>query len=158
VRLYRIAKTSHIRELDGAGARFFGGRWNHKGTSMIYTSEGRALASLEYFVHLPMVLEPHDLSIATFVIPDSASIRQVDAGSLSKGWETYPAPIKLADIGSEWARSGDSLLLRVPSAVVQDEYNVLINPEHAEMSAVEIEGIRTYVFDARLLKRIKREA
>lgn len=158
MRVYRIAKTLYIRDLTGAGPRAHGGRWNHKGTPLIYTSETRSLTSLEYFVHLPMTQEPLDLSIATLLLPDDLDIPEVPSSSLPRGWKTYPAPLKLADIGSDWVRRRSSLLLHVPSAVVPDERNVLINPEHPDAGLLELEDVRTYVFDERLLKRMKREA
>jgi RES domain-containing protein len=158
MRVYRIARTSFVRDLTGAGARTYGGRWNHKGTPLIYTSGTRSLAGLEYLVHLPMTLEPLDLSIATLILPDDPEMQEIPVSSLPRGWKEYPASLELADIGSDWVRTGGGLLLRVPSAVVQDEYNVLINPEHTDMNLIEIEDVRTFVFDERLLKRTKREA
>ena len=69
--VYRISKTKNIKDLSGTGARIFGGRWNNKGVSIIYASESRALATLEYLVHVPLSLMPTDLSLAAIKIPDS---------------------------------------------------------------------------------------
>ncbi|MBM2839324.1 MAG: family phosphorylase, partial [Deltaproteobacteria bacterium] len=63
--LFRIAKTKYINDLSGNGARVYGGRWNEKGVAVIYTSESRALAALEFLVHTPMALAPKDLSMLT---------------------------------------------------------------------------------------------
>lgn len=78
MKLYRIATTAHIKDLSGAGARLYGGRWNEKGVAVVYTSESRALAVLEYLVHLPMVFAPGELSIMELKVPDSISPREVD--------------------------------------------------------------------------------
>jgi RES domain-containing protein len=158
MRVYRIAKSQYIRDLTGVGPRTYGGRWNYKGTPMLYTSGSRSLASLEYLVHLPMTQEPLDLSIATLEVPDGLTAPALSVPSLPKNWRTYPAPLKLADIGTRWVRTRESLLLLVPSVVVPDEPNVLINPEHPDIELLELVDVRTYVFDERLLSRIKREA
>ena len=71
---------------------------------------------------------------------------------LSEDWRQYLAPPELAEIGSNWALSGKSLLLQVPSAVVEDEYNVLINPMHSDMGKVTVVDVQPYVFDGRLIR------
>jgi RES domain-containing protein len=150
--LYRIATTRNIRDLRGGGARIYGGRWNHKGTGIIYTSESRALATVEYLVHVPLSLIPANISIATIHIPDRVKPKSISVRKLPRNWRRYPSPSKLADIGSEWVRSNESLLLRIPSAVVDGEFNILINPQHPDMKDIAISRIEKYKFDDRLLK------
>jgi len=154
--LFRIAKTVYIRDLSGAGPRRYGGRWNHKGTAVIYTAETRSLVTLEYLVHVPLPYEPRGLSIATLIVPDGASSRELRLSELPADWNRFPAPSRLADLGSEWVCGNESLLLRVPSAVVDDEFNLVINPGHPEMADVSIEDVTPYAFDERLLRRFKR--
>jgi len=156
--LFRIAKTVYIRDLSGAGPRRYGGRWNHKGTAVIYAAESRSLATLEYLVHVPLPYEPLGLSVATLIVPDGASVHELRSSELPVDWNRFPAPSSLADLGSEWVRGNASLLLRVPSAVVDDEFNLVINPGHPEMAEVQVEDVTTYAFDERLLRRFKREA
>ncbi len=151
--VFRIAKTRHIRDLTGEGPRLYGGRWNSRGMAVVYTAESRSLASLEYLVHVPLANEPLDLSIATLSVPDDCTAEAVDIDALPKGWRCYPAPTVLADIGSDWVRRGESLVLWVPSVLVPDESSVIINPGHPEMSGVAIEDVRSYAFDDRLVKR-----
>ena len=148
----RIAKTDFIRDLSGFGARTFGGRWNHKGTSVVYTSESRALATTEYLVHVPVSLVPDDLSIATITVPEGASKQAVDINDLPANWRTYPVDPALADFGSEWVGRHDSLLLRVPSVIVEKEFNILINPKHPEFGGVSVTAVDPYQFDPRLLR------
>jgi RES domain-containing protein len=102
--------------------------------------------------------EPLDLSVATIFVPDDASVEQIGVRRLPRDWSRFPSPSRLADLGTDWARRNKSLLLRVPSAVVDDEFNVIINPAHPEMSAVRIRDVRPYAFDERLFRRSKREA
>ena len=154
MRLFRIAKTPYIHDTTGTGARLYGGRWNEKGVGLIYTSESRALAALEFLVHIPMAIVPDDLSIVQYDIPTSILPETLDLSSLPKNWRAYPPPEVLALAGTHWIRSNASLLLQVPSAVVEHEFNVLINPAHPNFSAVEQSTTAAFVFDRRLLEAI----
>ena len=149
--VYRIAKMKRIRDLSRIGARLHGGRWNRPGTAMLYTSETRALAMLEYLVHVPMPLAPTDLGIATIKISDDVSIQEIPISKLPKNWSAAPPPSRLADLGSAWANSNDSLVLRVPSAVVPAEHNILLNPMHRDISRVSIKKVGRCDFDRRLV-------
>ena len=150
--LYRIAKTSYIRDLSGSGPRLYGGRWNPKGIGIIYTSENRALAALELFVHLSRTVIPPNLSLATIKIPDKASKKEIAVKELPLNWRSFPAPPELAEIGTSWIKSKKSLLLRVPSVIMPSEMNVLINPAHPEMIRVRIIKVEAYSFDKRLMQ------
>ena len=153
MRLFRIAKTQYIHDTTGTGARLYGGRWNEKGAGLIYTSESRSLAALEFLVHMPMALVPYDLSIIQYDIPTSILPEAVDPSTLPSNWRAYPPPEALVLTGTRWVFSNASLLLRVPSAVVEHEFNVLINPAHPAFPAVEISSPESFVFDRRLLER-----
>jgi RES domain-containing protein len=148
--LYRITKTVFARDLSGSGPRLYGGRWNPKGLSVIYTSENRALAALEFFVHLSRAVILPDLRLIAIEVPESVSRKELSVVDLPRGWRAYPAPPELAAIGAAWIRSGESLLLRVPSAVMPPEGNVLINPAHPEMSRLRLLEDIEYTLDQRL--------
>jgi RES domain-containing protein len=158
VKVYRIAKSAYINDLSGIGAREFGGRWNHKGTSIVYTSESRPLAILECLVNLPMPVSPKalDLKIATIVIPDDIIPKKISISDLPSNWREYPAPLELADIGTKWARKKETLLLRVPSAIVPQEFNILANPLHPDIKRVKISYIEDYRINHRLLREKKK--
>jgi RES domain-containing protein len=151
VRFYRIAKEAYISDMTGTGARIHGGRWNHKGSSVIYVSESRALATTEYLVHAPMSLLPSNLKLATIDVDKKASVKTIDIKSLPKNWRSSPAPSTLADIGNKWVYQNRSLLLRVPSVVVAGDFNALINPAHPEYKYVKIHSVVDYELDSRLL-------
>ncbi|MFH1075810.1 MAG: RES family NAD+ phosphorylase [Pseudomonadota bacterium] len=150
--VYRIAKTKHIRNLSGTGARIYGGRWNRKGIGILYTSESRALATVEYLVHVSLSIVPNDLSIASLEIPDPIVPKEVSTSDLPANWHDYPASVELAELGTKWVLANDSLLLRVPSAVIKHEFNIFINPSHSDMSHVIISDVEKFTLDERLVQ------
>jgi RES domain-containing protein len=98
--------------------------------------------------------------MACLEIPDNVVSEQISTNDLPKNWREYPAPPELAKLGSEWALEKRSLLLRVPSVVVPNEFNILINPRHQEICTVTISQVERYTFDNRLLptrKPLKRD-
>ncbi len=152
MQVFRIAKTRHINDLSGTGARLNGGRWNHPGIGILYTSPTRALATVEFLVHVPAAMMPRNLGMVAIEIPDPIVPQETIATDLPENWRRHPAPPALAEIGSNWALSNNALLLRVPSAVVEHEYNILINPAHPDMRRVTIVDVQPYIFDNRLMR------
>lgn len=152
MRVYRIAKHRYIEDLTGEGARLYGGRWNNRGTNILYTAESRSLATVEYLVHVPLQIIPKDLYIAEIYVPETA-IERVEIASLETNWQDYPSPKSIRDIGDKWQKECKALLLRVPSAVIKNEWNILVNPEHRQIKEVKITAIEPYIFDSRLLNR-----
>ena len=150
--VFRIARTRYVADLTGEGARLYGGRWNREGVSLIYASTTRALATVEFLVHVPIGLVPRDLAIAAIEVRDSMPLDHVAEPDLPRNWRQHPPPRELARIGSDWALSSSSLLLRVPSAVVPGEDNILINPAHPAMAEVRLLGTQAYGFDERLIR------
>lgn len=146
--VYRMAHASHARDLSGDGARLYGGRWNNKGTAMIYTAESRSLAAFEALVHMSLPDLLIGRKIVSIGIPKSIVPKIIDPSSLSKDWYKNPPPFALADLGTAWAVSMESLLLQVPSAVVQQEYNILINPLHPDMKFVKIVDVENFNLSA----------
>jgi RES domain-containing protein len=152
MKLYRIARSVNIRDLSGEGARLHGGRWNEKGVPVIYAAASPSLAALEFLVHVPIVLAPRDLSICRFDLPDSVSVTRLRKSALPNDWKMSPPGAGTQEIGARWAHAGKSLLLVVPSVIVPDENNVLINPLHLEFRKLK-KRIEPFEFDARLLKK-----
>lgn len=152
IRLFRIARTANIDDLTGEGARLYGGRWNQKGVAALYTSESRALAAMEFLVHLSPVLAPPDLSLREFELPDDVSSLDVLVTTLLPYWKTSPPLDTTMDIGTEWLQANSSLLLRVPSVIVDRESNVLINPNHPEFKKVRALHPQPFGFDSRIME------
>ncbi len=152
IKLFRIATSEHISDISGTGARIYGGRWNHQGYPVIYASGSRSLAALEFLVHVPMALAPENLSILEINIIETVEIESVNESQLPLNWRDYPAPEQLADIGTSWLKSKSSLLLEIPSAVVNKEVNILINPLHEDIKSVSLVSIENFSFDPRLVR------
>ena len=152
IKLFRISKSQYISDLSGVGARLYGGRWNHAGDAVVYSSGSRALAALEFLVHLPMALAPDNLSIVEINIEKNVKRESLAKSLLPHHWRDYPAPDQLATLGSQWIKSTSSLLLDVPSPVVDKEVNTLINPLHPDMKFVKLSTIEAFLFDPRLFE------
>lgn len=127
-----------------------GGRWNNVGTSAVYLSAHLSLCALEILVHADPADLPDHVAIPVDV-PTGLSIEDVDPAKLSSRWRDELSPPELRDFGDEWVRDGRSLLLRVPSVVVPDEYNYVLNPAHGEIAKLKIGEARAFSFDPRLL-------
>lgn len=139
--VYRICRDIY-HSLDGEGARLFGGRWNGSGHSVVYASEHISLCVLEQLVHLDVDLIPNNWIVVTIEIPDKCLGEKVDALP-----ETTTAMRQFGDL---WVSEKRSLLLVVPSVVVPQENNILINPHHPEMKGVKVKNISPFKLDWRL--------
>jgi RES domain-containing protein len=150
---YRLVKERYAeRALDGSGAKTHGGRWNGKGTAMVHASDSIALAALELLVHLQRQAMLNAYVLFTLPLPDS-QVMLLDRTALPPDWRRDPPPASTAAIGDEWATSGLSLALSVPSTLVPQQSNILLNSAHPAFAAVAAEATREpFEFDPRLLK------
>lgn len=147
--VYRLTKGQYKNEISGIGAELYGGRWNSKGTRMIYTGESRALCTTEIAVHTPLGIVPQDYYLQTIELP-TVPILKIDHNSLETNWRDFPHNLSTKSKGDEFIKSGEYLISQVPSAVIQDEYNYLINPFHPDYSKVELVQVEEFRFDKRL--------
>lgn len=148
---FRICRQKYAATaLQGIGSALVGGRWNSPGRYMVYAAEHPALAMLEMAVHFVDHDAPEDHVLLTLRLPEGASVQRLDAGSLPAGWRGYPASASLAEFGDAWLSAGQSLALRVPSAVLPQCDNVLLNPAHPEMKNVVVLRESPVVWDPRL--------
>ncbi len=147
--LWRIARMAHTG-LDGEGARLHGARWSSKGVAVVYTASHLSLAALEYLVHIDPEDAPDDLIALGLQIPEDASELVCGPADLPAGWRQTPPPPECQAVGDDWIRAGDHLLLRVPSVLVPEEANVLVNPGHPEARGVRVAVSRPFSFDPRL--------
>jgi RES domain-containing protein len=147
--LYRIGRTIHAKDSTGEGAKLNGGRWNHVGTPCIYSSVTRALSLLEYTCHAKKDLIPRALSFVTYDVPDH-SIQVFTIGQLPGNWKHWPHPVECRDFGTDLLKQNKYLLYCIPSVVIEDEMNYIINPTHLDMASVQITNIKDYSYDLRL--------
>lgn len=145
--LYRIAKRPYA-DLSGTGARLYGGRWNSEGRSMVYLTSSRSLAVLEALVHLSPTNLPLDFCIMTIDAPDNFA--EIKVEQLPQNWNDYPEPNSLKHIGKDFLLKQKHLFLKVPSAIVNEEYNYLLNPLHPDAGLVKIISTQPFAFDQRL--------
>jgi RES domain-containing protein len=153
--IWRIATdTAHYMadDLSGTGAKLSGGRWNRKGTAMLYCAENIALACLETVVHLGGGGLPMNRYLVRIEVPDSAwaAALMLDAGTAPVGWDALPAGLASLEFGTAWAASGASALLLVPSTIVPEERVVLINPLHPDAAGITATKVRRWLYDGRL--------
>lgn len=146
--VYRVCRTKWARDLNGEGARLFGGRWNRKGTSCIYTSSSRSLAILEFSVNISLDDIPRALSIVTIRIPDTQLL--VKTEDLPGNWKDVPAPSSTREFGNTILTEKKHLVFRVPSAVIPQEYNYLINPIHPGLAQCEVTRVEDLAYDVRI--------
>ena len=150
--VYRLSNHTFSGDLTGEGARRFGGRWNAKGSPVIYTCEEAAVTLLELLVHVDNIalLPNHDL--VTIEIPDGLNILTPTLSDLPSNWKASPAPNSTVVYGQDWLSNQTYPLLRVPSVIMHPfSWNILINPLHPEIlgKLKIIETIR-WEFDLRL--------
>lgn len=145
--VYRLSKTQYADDLDGTGAKLFGGRWNHIDTPCIYTSSSRSLAVLEYSVNVNVDFIPRALSICIFEI-DESQIREIRIKKLPGDWKDIPAPFSTKDFGTKLLQKGISVL-KIPSIVIPDEFNYILNPLANQKSFKLLEK-KDFVYDLRI--------
>ena len=135
--------------LDGIGGLYYAGRWHNSGFRVIYTAQYRSLAALEYLVHLSSSnLLLANYVVATIFIPDNVSKEIIQPNTVKDLNQTSVT----RKLGGDFLKAGKSLILQVPSAIVPEETNFIINPVHSQMNLCKIVELEAFRFDGRLAK------
>ncbi len=150
MKLYRLAKTAYSKDLSGKGAEIAGGRWNSKGVAMIYTAQSIALVTTEIAVHIPLGILPKGYVAITYELSEGTIVEEFKEDELPADFKSIPHSHATQIIGDEFISSKRALVLKVPSVVVQGDYNFLINPNHQDLNKISIVNIEPYEFDRRL--------
>jgi RES domain-containing protein len=156
--LYRLSSHKFAADLSGEGARLYGGRWNKIGQAAIYTSNSLSLAFLEVLCHTKLSLIKDRFSVLVLEYNSQAGDLNVfKEADLPLGWNAYPTPDHIVEIGTNWLESRATLGLGVPSAALpfpnNTEFNVLLNPNYPEFDKfVKIKEIAPFSFDERLIR------
>jgi RES domain-containing protein len=150
--VYRLTKEKYKSELSGKGAEINGGRWNSKGRQIIYTGESRALCTTEIAVHTPLGIVPMNYYLQSIEIPNLKMLEITDK-HLEKDWRNFPHEVSTNLVGDKFIEENKYLIMKVPSAVIQDEYNYLINPNHKYYDRVKLLKVEEFKFDKRLFTK-----
>jgi RES domain-containing protein len=153
MKVFRIERGKYLSTtLSGIGASMDdGNRWNSRFTRLVYTAESRALALLEVAVHLDLSEDlPSDRFLVEIDIPDDVTIQEIQLEDLPADWREHPPTSSTQAIGDDFVLQDAALLLKVPSCIVPDEFNYLINPHHAAMKWVQVSKTVAMGFDSRL--------
>ncbi len=148
---YRIVAPRWAHDaISGEGARKFGGRWNSPGRAMTYLGGSRALAALELLVHLTSPLSRAKLFRIIEVKVPIEQIANYPLNVLPEGWRESPVSSMTTDIGDEWLDVCGQLAMRVPSVLIPEETNIILNPNHPEFNNVICGEVLDFRFDKRL--------
>jgi RES domain-containing protein len=147
--LYRITNAKYADDLSGNGARLYGGRWNTEGKPMVYLASSRSLAVLESLAHIVATNIPDDFVLLSIEAP--GDFLEVPENVLPDNWNEYPEQHILKQIGNSFLQRNEHLLLKVPSALVPEEFNYLMNPLHPKAAKVKVINKAPFNFDERLL-------
>ena len=150
MRVYRLGKSAYATDLSGKGAEKAGGRWNSKGVAILYTSDSRALSTAEIAVHTPLGNLPKDYTLVSIEIPDELLIGTISQDQLPPDWKVFPHNHSTQEIGDAFIKQSIYPVLKAPSAVVQGEFNYLLNPNHPDFHRIKIVASENFEFDDRL--------
>lgn len=154
MKAYRLALAAHAKSaadaLSGVGGLYAAGRWHQKGSQVVYAAQSVSLAALERFVHLKRVADVKEHVYYEIDIPDALIEVPV---ALPSDWDAEPPRTGSREFGQAWLLKAAKPALRVPSVIVRDEFNVMLNPRHPDFDLRwVVRGPVSFVFDTRLLK------
>lgn len=148
--VFRICLKIHAASLLPSGNS---ARWNSKGNLIIYTAENRSLACLENLVHRSGLGLNEKFSVITIYIPNKISFEEVKIKTLPTDWYLLKNYYLCQQIGDRWLMENKTCLLKVPSSIIYEESNFLINPRHPDFAKITLVQRKTFRFDERLMKR-----
>jgi len=147
--VYKICREKYSRSLNASGVP---NRWNKKDEFVVYTGSSRSLSTLETIVHRSAINISNPYKLLKISIHEKTPIREINKADLPDNWMTLEAYVALQEIGSKWYNSLESLVLKVPSSIIPEEYNYIINTKHPLFAThIKIERIEDFAWDKRLL-------
>ena len=151
---WRITKQKHQSTgLSDEGARIYGGRWNPIGIPVIYTAESLSLAALEIIVHLEKEQLLYNRFVKIPVTFKSSLVYPLSRKKLPKDWDSLPPSESTQRIGRKWIEQTKHAILKVPSTVISEDHNYIINPVHPHFAAIEFGEPQRFEFDERLIEK-----
>ena len=148
--LFRISLKQFAKSLTASG---YSNRWNRRGQNVIYTASSRSLAALEMITRSKDLIEQHEFKMMVIFVPDNENLfEQVLVKSLPQDWRKPKAYSILQEIGSKWITDQRSLLFKIPSALIPQEYSYVINIAHPDFKKnVKLVRVEDYLWDERLV-------
>lgn len=137
---------------DGAGAAREGGRWNSAGVRVVYVSQQLAMAALEKYIHLPKPVPPSSRFVRFALDFGEVTIKRIPAARLPASWDRSPPVLATQRIGDDWVSSGETAILAVPSALIAEEENYLLNPAHPDFKRIKIAPPEPFSLSPRLAR------
>lgn len=153
MRVFRVERKKYLKStLKGIGAALVEGyRWNSLNTYLVYSAESRALATLEVSVHLDLSEDlPTDRYYVEIEIPDDIPVMEIKFEDLPDDWDSRPPILETQYIGDDFVKGNFAAVLKVPSCIIPQEHNYLINPNHPDASRIKVITTRPLVFDPRM--------
>jgi RES domain-containing protein len=149
--VYRL-HSQRYSAFDGTGAMLYGGRWNRRGTALIYTAESRALCALEVLVNAGQLADDYVVTVIT--IPDDLTRTTLSIDTMPGDWTAAIPNDQTRNVGSQWASGLESPVLAVPSAVIWRECNYILNPSHPAFNRIAFGPAEPFYFDERLKRMV----
>lgn len=147
MQVYRITLAKFADSLQASGRP---ARWNGNHVKVIYTSSSQSLSCLENVVHRSSLGLNQNFRLLIINIPDRIKVTEIKLSDLEPSWQDYEAFPYTQNVGNEWTRNNETAVLKVPSAIITQEYNYLLNPNHPDFSKIELIGNETFIFDRRI--------
>jgi RES domain-containing protein len=145
--VYRIALAKYPAALVASGRA---ARWNPNDVKMIYTASSRSLACLENAVHRSQAGLSQLFNVLIIDIPDSLPIKSIGIGELAEDWAAFSNMSITQRMGENWIREKQSAVLSVPSSIIGEEMNYLLNPAHDDFKLIRVVKVQPFVFDNRI--------
>jgi RES domain-containing protein len=145
--VYRISLSKFANGLVASGRA---ARWNSNDVKVIYTANSRALACLENVVHRSKLGLSFNFSVMEINIPDSLPIIAVNLKDLPVNWDQFENMHLMQKLGDNWIEEGKTAVLKVPSSIIHEEFNYLLNPNHADFKKIKLERVKPFLFDDRI--------
>lgn len=155
--LFRVTKERYRDQVfSGLGGLHASGQWTRRGRPVVYSSQSISLAVLEYALNYKRHGWLPASVLGRAVIPDEVPIERICAATLPDNWRDPDSPAALREIGDSWLRRAETACLRVPSAIVPEEFNYLLNPRHPDFEKITIGLAEPFSFDRRLARSRRR--
>ncbi|GGI28879.1 RES family NAD+ phosphorylase [Pedobacter mendelii] len=145
--VFRITLTKYADSLVASGRA---ARWNSNDIKVIYTSGSRALACLENVVHRSKLGLSTNFSVMQVEIPNSISVTEIHLKDLPKNWHDFEHMNLMQKIGNQWVKDGKTAILKVPSSIIHEEFNYLLNPNHPNFNKIKLKEVLPFLFDDRI--------